>query len=212
MLSDRAGRFADLVMREDSAGPALRFSDYRSMGAGIERRLLPSHPLGRGSMRLAALSLVVLVFVGCAEPRLARFDEAEYAPFAAVGSGTVVGQAFLKTRGGDVKYAAGCEVRLAPRTTVSEETYQREYLGGEKLEPIPAATLAKMRTYGQQVIGDGEGRFRFKAVPPGRYFIVTEITWEVPDPLTGTARTGGAVLEPLEVKGDETVEVVATRR
>ena len=43
-------------------------------------------------------------------------DPAEYAPFLEEGTGVVSGQAFMKTRGGDVKLGAGNTVTLDPIT------------------------------------------------------------------------------------------------
>jgi hypothetical protein len=36
--------------------------------------------------------------------------------------------------------------------------------------------------YNRQTIADAEGRFRFERIPPGEYYIVCQITWEVPNP------------------------------
>jgi hypothetical protein len=86
------------------------------------------------------IGLVVSV-VGCASvaplvPRL-PFPSDEYAALATTGTGVVKGQVFMKTRGGDVKTAAGSEIHMDPVTTYSTQHHEVTYLdvGQRAIEP-----------------------------------------------------------------------------
>ena len=101
---------------------------------------------------------MVLVFTGCAaasrpppvpRPLLGPADASEYSVFAAGGSLELRGQAFLTTRGGDVKVGAGRMVTLDPATTYSTEWFRR--FGGDVEEfgtLPPDSRFAAARRYG----------------------------------------------------------------
>lgn len=104
----------------------------------------------------------LLVLAGCAgttppRERQARFIESEYAPYASQGNGTLVGQAFLKTRGGDVKYAAGNEIILNPVTSYSTEWFDVAIRQGQDI----AEGDARVQPFTRSTFADGEGRFEF---------------------------------------------------
>jgi hypothetical protein len=170
--------------------------------------------------RLICCIVVALYACGCetAVPPVARipFPEEEYAALPKTGTGIVKGQAFLRTRGGDVKTAAGSEMRLNPVTSYSQQWYSVNYeayllrqgTAGPVLGP-PDPRLAK---YILLTTGDGEGRFEFKNVPPGDYYLVTEVWWEAP---AGSGaylvRQGGPIVKRITVKNGEEQNVILTR-
>ena len=135
------------------------------------------------------------------------FPEAEYLALPKTGTATVRGQAFLTTKGGDVKVAAGKRVLLNPVTSYSLEWYERSYVPSRRIEEADPKLEAYIRTQ----IADGNGRFAFKNVPTGEYFITTTITWEVPTGYQGTVQVeGGLVAKRIKVNAGEEVEVVVT--
>jgi len=158
-------------------------------------------------------------FAGCAVPpppviqRQATFIEAEYAPYAGEGDATITGQAFLKTRGGDVKYGAGCVIGLNPVTTYSSEWFQKVILEGLNLSPRDERAVA----YHREMMGDGEGRFRFEKLPAGEYYLTCWISWEVDSGyrdrlgMGSTVQTGGVAYAQVRVGTGETVNVIVTR-
>src|SRR5262245_40298090 len=110
-------------------------------------------------MSRSLLSLTLMTIFSCATPPVERipFPREEYAALEKSGSAVVSGQAFLKTRGGDVKTAAGEEVYLNPVTSYSEQWYEVAYTGGRALtEADPSYS-----DYVQTTIADGDGRFSF---------------------------------------------------
>ncbi len=141
-----------------------------------------------------------------AAPRRRHFISLEYDPFRADGAGSISGQAFLRTRGGDVKFGAGCLVHLMPVTTYSEEWFEREILGGEALEPAdPRADHFHWTTR-----ADGFGGFLFQALPAGDYYLACRIVWDVRDGRGGFVPAGGWAYARTKV-GDGETRAVVTR-
>ena len=113
------------------------------------------------------------------------FDEADYVPFAKPGTGSISGQAFAKTKGGNVRYAAGDKITLIP-TTVYGVTWMGmmrrdissvlsygnnpDYIKHLPMDPRAA-------TFTRTTFADAEGRFRFDELAPGEYLVFTTISW-----------------------------------
>ena len=138
-------------------------------------------------------------------PRLVKFDEAEFQPYAGVGSSAITGQAFLKTRGGDVKFGAGCEVLLIPFTTYTQENVERVDKG-EALEALDPRYFI----YRKKTLADGNGNFEFRDIPAGAYYLACSINWEAPGPY-GLYKTGGWAITQTSVAAGETIKVILTR-
>jgi hypothetical protein len=148
--------------------------------------------------------------IGCVSERNVKFDESQFAPFAGSGTGAITGQAFLKTRGGDVKFGAGNKVVLFPSTDFTEEDYTRVVINSEHLkDPLPD-DLRAMVPYLHMTVADGSGHFEFKSLPPGQYIVECAILWEVAAGY-GTSQTGGVAHSRATVRSGETTSVVATR-
>jgi len=118
-----------------------------------------------------------------------------------------MGQAFLKTRGGDVKMAAGNGVRLSPVTSYSLERLQVAEQGGSMEDYDP-----RLDQYVMDTTADAQGRFEFKNVPPGDYFLSTVVTWEAPVGYRGAlVRQGGPIVKRITVKNGEEQQIILTR-
>jgi hypothetical protein len=157
---------------------------------------------------------LVLVVGGCAYTapapsiyqRAQTFNEAEYAPYAGEGTASISGQAFLKTRGGDVKYGAGETVVLHPVTAYSKEWWTASIESGRKMSEADARASATMRT----VTADGEGRFKFEKLPAGEYYIACSVSWQY---VAGgryaySKTTGGMVGAQVKVGAGEHQDVI----
>lgn len=131
--------------------------------------------------------------------RNVAFTEEDFIPYSVEGTSMVTGQAFLKTRGGDVKYGAAEEVLLFPVTAYSKEQWDRQLVGGRKLDP-PDPRFEK---YVRRSTGDGEGRFKFDKLPAGEYYVACYITWE-----TGKGKTGGWAGAQIKVAEGEKAETI----
>jgi hypothetical protein len=140
-------------------------------------------------------------------PRNAKFIEAEYAAYKGDGKSTISGQAFLKTRGGDVKYGAGNQVHLNPVTSYSTEWFERGIVGNEPLEKPDD----RINPYHRTTVADGFGNFAFEHLPPGQYYVACLITWEVPNLWGGGLQTTGAwARAKVTVRDGESVKTIVT--
>lgn len=158
-------------------------------------------------------AMAVLALGGCAitqPPPATRipFPQAEYDALPKSGTGTITGQAFLKTRGGDVKTAAGTPVVLNPVTSYSRDWFKKVRIEHQTIE----AADPKQQPYLRQKIADAAGKFTFDNVPAGRYYVVTAVQWEAPTGYRASLETqGGMLVEEVEVSDGKTVEIVMTR-
>jgi len=115
------------------------------------------------------------------EERIARqrkfvFIEKEYDNYTDIGNETISGQAFAKTKGGDVKYGAGVEIQLIPFTPYTLEDLSRRILNNEDLLPQLDKRLIK---YIRIAVTDAFGNFSFSELPQGKYILWCPIYWKV---------------------------------
>jgi hypothetical protein len=168
--------------------------------------------------RILLLPVLVSVFLvaGCATPPSGimplPYSESEDAPYKKAGTGSLKGQAFLKTRGGDIKKGAGNNVYLMPATSYGTQRYEQIFVAGQSFSEVPDKRHGgSVRT----TISDAEGRFEFKGLPAGKYYAFTTVTWEVPSTnqfMRGMMETqGGLIHSPTMIKEGETTEIILTR-
>lgn len=170
-------------------------------------------------MRRAVTILALLVVNGCATtnagqatPKEMPFPDApaelsEYGPFLSGGNGIVTGQAFMKTRGGDVKLAAGNPVHLDPATTYSKSWL---VLRGDMYRYFHDAVPDSLFTAARKVAtADAQGKFRFEGLAPGLYYVTTYVRWETGGAYTPTQ--GGVLADSVRVEAGKTTDIVMTR-
>ena len=104
------------------------------------------------------------------------FDANEVSWSKDSGTAVIEGQAFLKTRGGDVKYGAGNTVLLMPQSAY----FTAWYTTNKGFQEIKVGFDASAKEYVRQTTSGGDGKFKFSDLPAGKYYIVTTVTWEVP--------------------------------
>lgn len=166
------------------------------------------------NIKVYVVALSVAVLSGCVTARphprplpqwnaVSDVTEAEYQPYLAGGTGSVTGQAFLTQRGGGVVKAAGRTVTLDPATSIGNEWWGKagKVWVFRSLKP-PSPGFAKAR---RKTVADADGRFKFSGLAAGKYYVRTEVTWEI----GGYNPTqGGLVGQLVEVRYDETSEVI----
>lgn len=154
-----------------------------------------------------AASCACLCFVAsCAVDRI-PFPVSEYESLLKTGSATVVGEAFLRTRGGDVKTAAGYTVFLNPVTSYSRQWHEVSYLHGRAL----SRSDPRIEQYVRSTTADSAGRFRFTNVPAGDYYVVTDVVWETPvGYVAGMERQGGKLVKEIHIDEGQTAEIILT--
>lgn len=131
-------------------------------------------------------------------------SDADYAPFVVPGKGSLSGQAFLTTRGGDVKVAAGRTVTLDPATPYARawlKTYGSDLARTEELPPDLRFQHARRTT-----VADGQGKFHFDNLPTGSYIVRTVVTWETGAQYAGLQ--GGVVASTVDVSDAKPTEVI----
>lgn len=162
-------------------------------------------------MRHLLVALLGLALAGCISPNQGRplsfgeFPSAEYQALAVHGNGRIDGRAFLKTRAGTLKPAAGKDVALIPATRYMAPLYKAY----QEQRPLGEPD-ARAKIYTRTVRADAEGRFSFAQVPAGRYYLSCEVTWETTG-ANGPTTVGAAVMAPLTLREGEEVQVELTR-
>jgi hypothetical protein len=135
------------------------------------------------------------------------FMEDELAPFTKDGTSTIYGQAFLKTKGGDIKYGAGETIYLIPSTTYTKELMSK---AAEKGGGFFANADPRIKQYIRTTTADGEGRFEFINLPKGDYYLGCRIVWKVATGY-GLAPTGGNIVKFVSLKGNDKAKIILTQ-
>lgn len=162
-------------------------------------------------MRHLVSVLAVLALVGCISPNQGRplsygeFPSAEYQALPVSGNGKISGRAFLKTRSGATRLAAGKDVALIPATDYMAPLYQAYREQRPIGSPDPRA-----KVYTRTARADANGHFSFDRLPAGRYYLTCDVTWEVSGS-NGPTSVGAFVMAPLSLREGEVVEVELTR-
>ena len=166
---------------------------------------------------LAIALLLAAITTGCVTtvPLTTTFDPSEVAFIKEQGTNTIEGSALIRQRGGGVVNCAGYQVNLIPRGAYAEERMKiiygtawnsafRQYNFGGQRPPTPdPAYLSNSRN----AVCDTLGKFVFRNVAAGSYFIITEIRWEVGE--YSIIPEGGLLMSPITFAGtDETKTVV----
>lgn len=162
---------------------------------------------------IVLVAAMLPALAGCAMPQATPyiitqpFDESRLAWATKPGDSSIRGQAFLKTRGGDVKTCAGNAVRLLPVSPYTSEIYTaargRLSDGGWSNRDPGLSRYVKRSTC------DAQGYFSFKNLPAGEWFLQTSVLWEAPTPAgSGLMRQGGALLDTTVTKPGEQTELI----
>jgi hypothetical protein len=132
------------------------------------------------------------------------FNEADFAIYNKQGNSTITGQAFLKTVGGEVKYGAGNIVCLYPANAYMKEVRTTD----NKMMDIKNLDL-RWKNFIKETTADANGRFEFKNLIPGEYYIECAIYWGVAGKY-GVERTGALVRTKVRVNDGETINAILT--
>jgi hypothetical protein len=148
--------------------------------------------------------LLATLTIGCTHEMQSSFVKEDFAQYEGKGTSAVAGQAFLTTRGGNVKYGAGRAVYLIPVTPYTAEWVQNCLSGtfGKKATLDP-----RLSQYVKIAQADGEGRFQFSEIPAGNYYLACYITWEIPDQILPE---GGWVVKSVNLQEGSNIQIVLT--
>lgn len=140
------------------------------------------------------------------------FNPVEHESFLIKGDAALSGEAFLRTRGGDVRYAAGSNVFLIPATDYGREYIEKDLLLPQK-EKIPVLDTRIYESI-RSVRADSKGRFTFSDLPGGNYLVFTTIFWEIPKSSrygSYSTSTGGPIVQTIELRSGEQKSVILTQ-
>jgi len=164
----------------------------------------------------------------------APFIEQELAPYEKKkkkGIGSINGQAFIATRSKEVRYQPGGDVMLVPESPYTREWFENYVQRQGSCVSDTSAEGARSKDqkecdlphrifdlfvndkrlfpYLRFTRTSPTGHFWFNKVPPGRYFIVTVIIWEVG---FNIPVLGGLAWAVVEVEpGEQAANVMVTR-
>lgn len=161
--------------------------------------------------RLILAAALAMSLVGCATrvppPPPPEYVAAEYSTLQKTGAAIVKGQAFLMTKGGEVRKGAGQTITLRPVTGYAEKLVV--YMKRRSLGPLPVGAADFDRT----TTSDADGRFEFKDVPAGEYFVAGNVSWSVFYPGTFMPieeKQGGYIVKKITVAPSGTTEAMLT--
>lgn len=166
-------------------------------------------------MKKITLLITSILLASCVHraPQLVRwtplpFDEAEYNALPKTGTGIVKGQVFGRTVGGDVKKAAGESVILMPVTNYSNQYFNETAIPNHVVASAPDP---RYHDYELRKTADGDGRFEFTNVPPGDYYVFSQIFWgrvAVSGGAPYTAKEGGRISRRITVSNGQTTDAI----
>lgn len=172
----------------------------------------------RRVMSIAALSVVVSA---CAAypPRVLsnEYRAQDVAWFTSRGDNTLVGEALVRTRTGEVRTCAGLMVKLVPDSAHATERLGHFFTQGDRgsysaldLAGVENFENADPQFYDQArtAVCDSNGQFRFEDLPDGSYWIIAPISWR--DNPDAWIPKGGVVGLRTKLQGGETETVVMT--
>jgi len=136
----------------------------------------------------------------------------------ATGSNSISGEALLRTQGGDVKTCAGLPVQLIPVTPYTDAYAIRTFgstSGGLRL-PVPLLLRGppplrpEVAPYIRTTTCNSMGRFNFRALPDGAFYVVPTVTWSAPSQY-GPIAQGGEILRRVDLAGGVEQEIIVTQ-
>ena len=172
------------------------------------------------SIKLAAFVMTIFV-TGCATVPTSKFIDLQIAydsgEFALSGSTDLHVNAFLRTRGGDIKLCAGYEIGLWKQTIYSAERVSHLYdrLGDVLIGNPNTASLqfSSRPPFMLTKICDSSGKVVFSGVPPGKYYVSALVLWDVYNSnIGGLTGSGGRTARIITVtEEDDRIDLVLTR-
>jgi len=165
-------------------------------------------------MKKILIILSALFITSCADVMVTNssFDANEVSWFLEEGTGTLKGSAFLQRRDGMLVTCAGNSVNIIPVGTYSSERISNIYgnlVSGRTTFNMFNARVDEpnqqyLTTYNKNKICDVDGKFSFKNLAAGSYFVTTSVAWSVIDYST----EGGYLMKRVVVNDDEISEIV----
>ena len=152
----------------------------------------------------ALLILFAALLAGCTLPVRApvelqtKFDKVEHDSYKQPGTGAIVGQGFLRQRGGGVVTCAGSPVLLMPATSFFREAIGHLRNGhqiavNDKIDPSYKSIIKQSQC-------DAQGNFSFSLLSAGTWLVTTDVKWVVGK---YQSEQGGTLMREVTVVNDQ---------
>jgi len=165
-------------------------------------------------MKKLSFLLISLFLLNCisTQPQQKRegrrpFDPAEYKFVKVNGESQINGQILVPQRKGEDTPCSGCIITLNPATSYSEEFYIKTVQNGI---PIEEADLRVLK-YIRKTVTDNSGKFVFKNIAKGKYYLYSPIVYELRKPTGGYIKTNGYIYKTVRIKKGEEIDIILKR-
>lgn len=169
--------------------------------------------------KVLLLAVPLAILAGCASNPFINtvetketFNSKEASYILKNGNSTIEGNAFLKQSGGGIVTCAGNEVNLIPVNAYSTERINSLYKDGFASAYTMSITVFDPE-HPQEYIDNtrktmcnSEGKFEFKNVPRGEYYVQVPVYWKV-----GYQYQGGGLVEKVSVKSNDNISLIMSR-
>jgi hypothetical protein len=149
---------------------------------------------------VTTILFLTLAPITMAAPKI-PFAEEDFAAYVADGKATLEGEAFGKTRGGEVKTCAGEKVLLAPDTDYDVQVITAFLFVDTKNTLRMAGPAAK---YWKETICDSQGKFTFEDLPAGKWIVITSVRFQISD----LSNQGGLMAKRVTTIDNKKVKVI----
>lgn len=158
----------------------------------------------------AAVVTGLTLLTSCAGPAhkmSTAYSAADFAAYEGTGNANLNGQAFLRTKGGEVRTCAGSDVLLFPGTAYTREVMSALRSGAGSLDGLDT----RWRDHARKAICGADGKFQFTGLPAGSWVVAVMVTWQVP---MGSymAPQGGELRQTVTLKSGQTTDAVLSDR
>lgn len=164
---------------------------------------------------LLATVAVCSALTACASPYTIKstFNPTDVAWSQQSGNSSIYGQAFLRTRGGEVRTCAGNKVSLFPKSAYTTEiynVYQQKITHQVNYSKVANRDPAVL-VYKRETRCDVSGSFHFDNLPVGDWYVETRVVWEARSSGYGLSPQGGTLITPVHTNASGNSEVILTR-
>jgi len=159
--------------------------------------------------RLMAMCLAAAILSGCAANRrpappaptmMATYTHADHAAHIGAGPTRIVGQAFLRQRGGGVVTCAGALVFAYPDTPYFDGLMNYLQAGGSARDSAVSEHVAAL---GRATRCDARGDFILDNLPAADWIVMTEVTW-----VAGNWNQGGTLRKLVSTRAAREAKVL----
>lgn len=178
-------------------------------------------------MKKIMLSLFICCLSACHFPTIPtfthnmknEFDVKQAQNLLKNGKNTIIGNAFLRQRGGGIVTCAGQEVHLIPATVYADERMFYLYLGVKQgfTSALPQKNIvfipdsSEYKNLMKKTICDSSGHFKFNNIADGSFYITVPVIWEIATNQYHRSIEGGYLMQKVEVEKGKVKEIVITQ-